>query len=934
MKKMTVCILTVALLLTALLCVGVFTASAEDATPCTSAAGCTGTYENGICSADATHYEAPTLNNNGTEADTTDDYYEIGNAGELYWFVALCDSIDRGTADDIRNEDDDTYYYEYFIPYNAVLTADITLNENVIVNGALNADTEGLVQWDPIGFYEYDGECIFYVGTYTGTFDGKGHTISGLYFNDTSAAYIGMFAAIGENGTVKDLTIEDACLHTRFACAILVYRNDGTVSGCTTKGIVKLGDDQYLVAGIACDNYGLIDGCINYASVFGEGYTYFLGGICCQNMGSVKNSANFGTIGAANNYQIGGILHVNEGTVENCYNSSPLRNSTTGGIVTYNQPDGIITNCYYNNELFAGREIEYQRGTVTDVAGKTAAEFESGAVCTLVGFHAGGTATCSQKAECEACGAEYGDLVHTSKKYINGFRSCCGEYQPAVQNGVGTNGMPLYEISNAGQLYWFAELVNKNESVAGYSLSTRHLNAKLVSDITVNEGRFDESGSYTPVNGEEPRPWTAMIGYQGHFDGNHKTISGLYLGNGGSGVGFFSSLGELVYEGGDRPTSGSIRNLGITNSYFAGASNVAVLAGTQYLGTSIENCWSDAFVKGSSSIVGGLVGLGRGGVLKNSIFYGVITNHQNYPNTANIVGATFPIYQVINSYSPYGENDWHDATDQPDYKKWYKSREAFASGEVAVLLNNAIGYHYFGQLLGTDQGPVIGGPAVYENVQLNCTEYGYSNSPVGNQAHIPASAWSYDGAEHWHACTVEGCDEKLDRYSHAYDHGCDANCNVCAAPRETAHVYDNACDTACNVCAATRETAHVYDNNCDTACNVCNEARETAHVYDNACDTACNVCNGARETAHVYDNACDTACNVCNEARTVGAHSDADKNKACDTCAVAVEGDGLPGGAGIGIGVGATVVVVLGGFSLFWFVIKRKSWGDLLGIFK
>ena len=144
-----------------------------------------------------------------------------------------------------------------------------------------------------------------------------------------------------------------------------------------------------------------------------------------------------------------------------------------------------------------------------------------------------------------------------------------------------------------------------------------------------------------------------------------------------------------------------------------------------------------------------------------------------------------------------------------------------------------------------DAHPVFFGPVVYANVPFNCTEVGYSNSNTGNTAHLPATAWSSDGTQHWHACTVEGCDEKLDAHAHAYDNGCDTSCNICTAER------------------------------------------------------------------------------------AVAAHADSDGNNACDTCATFVEG-GLSGGAGIGIGIGATAVVLVGGFSLFWFVIKKKKWSDLV----
>ncbi len=85
---------------------------------------------------------------------------------------------------------------------------------------------------------------------------------------------------------------------------------------------------------------------------------------------------------------------------------------------------------------------------------------------------------------------------------------------------------------------------------------------------------------------------------------------------------------------------------------------------------------------------------------------------------------------------------------------------------------------------------------------------------------------------------------------------------------------------------------------------------------------------------HVYDNVCDTTCNTCGEERIPADHVDEDENNTCDICGSEISKDGLSGGAVAGIVVGSTAAVGLGGFSLFWFVIKKKKWSDLIGIFK
>ena len=66
----------------------------------------------------------------------------------------------------------------------------------------------------------------------------------------------------------------------------------------------------------------------------------------------------------------------------------------------------------------------------------------------------------------------------------------------------------------------------------------------------------------------------------------------------------------------------------------------------------------------------------------------------------------------------------------------------------------------------------------------------------------------------------------------------------------------------------------------------------------------------------------------------VHVHADADENRICDNCGDEIPRDGLSGGAITGIVLGSTGVVGIGGFSLFWFVIKKKKFSDLIASFK
>lgn len=129
------------------------------------------TYENGFCKAcDA--YEPAVLN--------SDHVYEIGNAGQLYWF-----------ADKVNNE---SYIYG---DAKAVLTADIVANKNVLNDGELTKDVDGLRNWTPIKHYG-------------GTFDGAQHTISGIYCVSDTIAEAGIFQLTTSSATVENIGVLDS----------------------------------------------------------------------------------------------------------------------------------------------------------------------------------------------------------------------------------------------------------------------------------------------------------------------------------------------------------------------------------------------------------------------------------------------------------------------------------------------------------------------------------------------------------------------------------------------------------------------------------------------------------------------------------------------------------------------------------------------------
>ena len=113
--------------------------------------------------------------------------YQISNAAELYWFAGLV----NGTLPDVKKK----------ASANAILTADITVNEYVLDANKDLLNGKDFIPWTPIGT-----DWI----AYTGTFDGQGHTIKGLYFNNPTSSYVGLFGCIGDNGKISNVEVSDS----------------------------------------------------------------------------------------------------------------------------------------------------------------------------------------------------------------------------------------------------------------------------------------------------------------------------------------------------------------------------------------------------------------------------------------------------------------------------------------------------------------------------------------------------------------------------------------------------------------------------------------------------------------------------------------------------------------------------------------------------
>ena len=307
------------------------------------------TYENGFCKAcDA--YEPAVLN--------SDHVYEIGNAGQLYWF-----------ADKVNKE-----RYKY-VNAKAVLTADIVVNKNVLNDGDLTKDVDGLRDWTPIQ-------------QYGGTFDGAQHTISGIYCVSDTIDEAGIFQNTIDNAIVENIGVLDSyyCLKKGYNVGGIVGFNSGIIRNCYNEGMVSslYNNDNYLGGICGMNGGGTITGCYNKGKVANSVWGTRAGGICGRSTNKILNCYNTGSV--TGGYMVGGICGSNassttSGRIENCYNIGTINtiindNDDKRNIAVIENETAVVKNCYYLQD----NQIAVENGAT----GMTKDDFASGKVAYLL----------------------------------------------------------------------------------------------------------------------------------------------------------------------------------------------------------------------------------------------------------------------------------------------------------------------------------------------------------------------------------------------------------------------------------------------------------------------------------------------------------------------------------------------------------------------
>ena len=188
---------------------------------------------------------------------------------------------------------------------------------------------------------------------FNGTFDGGGHTISGLYIYTTTDSKQGLFGCVSSSGTIQNLTVSGSVTGSGRVGGI-VGENYGVISDCINNCNVK-GNNDY-VGGIVGYNYLSIKNCYNTGTVSNSKGTYdnYIGGIVGYNnsTGSIENCHNKGTITGVGDYA-GGIAGSNNGSgrIENCYNTGAVNGTSSIGGIAGSNDSSNFENCYNTGSI-------------------------------------------------------------------------------------------------------------------------------------------------------------------------------------------------------------------------------------------------------------------------------------------------------------------------------------------------------------------------------------------------------------------------------------------------------------------------------------------------------------------------------------------------------------------------------------------------------
>lgn len=534
---------------------------------------------------DGTTYTEPQKNADGV--------YLIGAPDELMWFNKNAKMTD-----------------------SAKLTADICINED------MNAEVSTLYEWTPIGKYDS-------AKRYAGTFDGGGHTVSGLYIATSGIKNTGMFGYAKKDSKISNLTLSDSKISGTGNYTGGIAGEAYDMENCHVTDTVTVSGAAY-VGGVSGYQDGTITQCSSAAVVVATGS--YVGGVTgyVQSKATTAMTECFNTGSVTGNSAVGGLTGnlYNGGTISACYNTGAVTARAAAGTA-----GGLVGNFRYGKI-----ENTYHSGTITAVnVGSVAGKLEwSGGQKTLEKVYvlSGSMETVGSPGDCTIQNgaavsktaeelkaltpAELGDKFTADTGAVNdgypilkwqtGGAAETDPDQPTIEETGwdGTAAEPkqiggVYQITTAAELKWFADAAKTTPGIKG----------KLTADIDLNH-----------------RNWTPIAAFSGELDGGGHTVSRFYCKATGTAA--------LVAK-----NSGTVKNLTVSGKVVGGDNTAAIAA--ENTGT-IENCTALVQITGGNYTAGiaavnsGTVrGCTNGGAVSGVQYVGGVCGQNKGSKTATVL---------------------------------------------------------------------------------------------------------------------------------------------------------------------------------------------------------------------------------------------------------------------------------------------------------
>lgn len=473
------------------------------------------------------------------------------------------------------------------------------INGNLAGNYALgsNIDATATSAWNSgAGFAP-----IAIASSFTGNFDGLGHTISNLTVNTNSVTNVGLFGATSAAAVLQNVALVGESITGSQFVGGLVGNNLGTINASSVTGSIN---GSQFIGGLAGYNNGVISNSYASGSLASNN---FGGGLVGKNEGSVSNS--YATNSVSGFYDVGGLLAMNYGAVTNTYATGAVSGAyNVGGLIGV-QFSGLVSTSYAKSVVQGSSD---HGGFIGNMAGgaisnsfwntdNTAAAFGVNSAPGVTGLN-----TKQMQNSNNLIGFNF-----TTKPGAAGWVIINADGSLNTNGTPGGGSMPMLAseysniVHNAHQLQLMDMNLSANYILANdFSATATHTNT----DVWGSEGFVPIGGSSGP--------------FSGNFNGMGHSIAD---------IGIIRPTQYDIGLFGATSSNSVIRSVGLLGGSIVGGDNGAGLGNDGALvglnGGSVVTSYSTASVNGSANSVGGLVG-GNHGSINMSYATGSVSGNQ------------------------------------------------------------------------------------------------------------------------------------------------------------------------------------------------------------------------------------------------------------------------------------------------------------------